>query len=89
MQSTLAQDAAAIAAPTLLVAGELDRVVPPGVSRSMTARIPAPIDVRWFANEIDRDVPPEHPVETGCRCPGVRCSRAERRLEPEPGHHAA
>ncbi len=40
VQSTLAQDATAIAAPTLLVAGELDRVVPPGVTLSMTARIP-------------------------------------------------
>ena len=38
--TTLTLDAAAIAAPTLLVAGELDRVVPPGVTLSMAARIP-------------------------------------------------
>ncbi len=40
VQTTLAQDAAAIAVPTLLLAGELDRVVPPGVTLAMAARIP-------------------------------------------------
>jgi len=40
VQTTLDADAAAITAPTLLVAGELDRVVPPGVTLSMARRIP-------------------------------------------------
>jgi pimeloyl-ACP methyl ester carboxylesterase len=39
VQTTLSQDCAAIAAPTLLLAGELDRVVPPGVTLSMASRI--------------------------------------------------
>lgn len=40
VQTTLAGDAAAIAAPTLLLAGELDRVVPPAVTLAMAGRIP-------------------------------------------------
>lgn len=40
VRTTLAQDCGAIAAPTLLLAGELDRVVPPGVTLSMAARMP-------------------------------------------------
>ena len=39
VQSSLDADVSAISAPTLLVAGELDRVVPPGVTLSMAARI--------------------------------------------------
>jgi 3-oxoadipate enol-lactonase len=39
VQSALDVDASAISAPTLLVVGELDRVVPPGVTLSMAARI--------------------------------------------------
>jgi len=39
VQSALDADVSAISAPTLLVAGELDRVVPPGVTLSMAARI--------------------------------------------------
>ena len=39
VQGTLEAQASAIAAPTLLVAGELDRVVPPGVTLGMAARI--------------------------------------------------
>lgn len=35
VQTTLAVDVADIVAPTLLLAGELDRVVPPGVTLSM------------------------------------------------------
>jgi 3-oxoadipate enol-lactonase len=39
VQSALDADVSAISAPTLLVAGELDRVMPPGVTLSMAARI--------------------------------------------------
>jgi 3-oxoadipate enol-lactonase len=39
VQTTLDRDAAAIAAPTLLVAGELDRVAPAGVTLAMATRI--------------------------------------------------
>jgi pimeloyl-ACP methyl ester carboxylesterase len=39
VQTTLDADAAAITAPTLLLAGELDRVVPPGVTLAMATRI--------------------------------------------------
>lgn len=39
VQTTLDQDIAAITAPTLLLAGELDRVVPPSVTLSMATRI--------------------------------------------------
>lgn len=39
VQSTLNDDLAAIAAPILLIAGELDRVVPARVTLSMTARL--------------------------------------------------
>lgn len=39
VQTTLDGDLGAISAPTLLLAGELDRVVPPGVTLSMAARI--------------------------------------------------
>jgi pimeloyl-ACP methyl ester carboxylesterase len=39
VQSTLDADVSAVAAPTLLLAGELDRVVPPGVTLSMARRI--------------------------------------------------
>ncbi len=39
VQTTLEQDVGAIAAPTLLLAGELDRVVPPQVTLSMATRI--------------------------------------------------
>jgi 3-oxoadipate enol-lactonase len=39
VQSTLDADVSAIAAPTLLLAGELDRVVPPSVTLSMARRI--------------------------------------------------
>lgn len=39
VQSTLNGDLAALAAPTLLIAGELDRVVPARVTLSMTARL--------------------------------------------------
>jgi 3-oxoadipate enol-lactonase len=39
VQSTLDAGVSAIAAPTLLLAGELDRVVPPGVTLSMAERI--------------------------------------------------
>ena len=39
VQSALDADVSAIAAPTLLLAGELDRVVPPGVTLSMAAHI--------------------------------------------------
>ena len=39
VRTSLALDIAAIAAPTLLVAGELDRVVPPDVTLSMATRI--------------------------------------------------
>ncbi|MEY3665782.1 MAG: hypothetical protein RLZZ153_1964 [Pseudomonadota bacterium] len=40
VQSTLNDDLTALAAPTLLIAGELDRVVPARVTLSMTARLP-------------------------------------------------
>jgi len=40
VQSTLDAQASAIAAPTLLLAGELDRVVPPGVTLATASRIP-------------------------------------------------
>lgn len=40
VQGTLDADAGAIAARTLLLAGELDRVVPAGVTLSMATRIP-------------------------------------------------
>ncbi len=40
VQTTLDVDAAAITAPTLLLAGELDRVVPPAVTLAMAHRIP-------------------------------------------------
>ena len=40
VQTTLDADAAAITAPTLLVAGEFDRVVPPSVTLAMARRIP-------------------------------------------------
>jgi 3-oxoadipate enol-lactonase len=40
VQSALDAQASAIAAPTLLLAGELDRVVPPGVTLAMASRIP-------------------------------------------------
>ena len=39
VQTTLDKDVADILAPTLLLAGELDRVVPPGVTLSMAERI--------------------------------------------------
>lgn len=39
VQTTLEQDLAAITAPTLLLAGELDRVVPPRVTLAMATRI--------------------------------------------------
>ena len=39
VQTTLEGDVSAITAPTLLLAGELDRVVPPGVTLSMATRI--------------------------------------------------
>ena len=39
VQSTLDVDVSAIAAPTLLLAGELDRVVPAGVTLSMAQRV--------------------------------------------------
>jgi pimeloyl-ACP methyl ester carboxylesterase len=39
VQTTLEGDVGAITAPTLLLAGELDRVVPPGVTLSMATRI--------------------------------------------------
>lgn len=39
VQSTLDADVSDITAPTLLLAGELDRVVPPGVTLSMAARV--------------------------------------------------
>lgn len=39
VQTTLAQDAATITAPTLLLAGACDRVVPPHVTLSMATRI--------------------------------------------------
>ena len=39
VQTTLDADVAAITAPTLLLAGELDRVVPPAVTLSMATRI--------------------------------------------------
>ena len=39
VQTTLDADAAGIQAPTLVLAGELDRVVPPAVPLSMAARI--------------------------------------------------
>lgn len=40
VQTTLPCDVAEITAPTLLVAGELDRVVPPAVTLAMARRIP-------------------------------------------------
>lgn len=40
VQTTLAQRCDDITAPTRLLAGELDRVVPPGVTLAMAARIP-------------------------------------------------
>lgn len=40
VQSTLGGDAGGINAPTLLLAGELDRVVPPGVTLGMANQIP-------------------------------------------------
>ena len=39
VQTTLQRDSAEIGAPTLVVAGELDRVVPPGVTLAMATRI--------------------------------------------------
>lgn len=39
VQTTLDQDVSAITAPTLLLAGALDRVVPPGVTLAMGTRI--------------------------------------------------
>jgi pimeloyl-ACP methyl ester carboxylesterase len=39
VRTTLDRDIVAIAAPTLLLAGELDRVVPPGVTLSMVTRM--------------------------------------------------
>lgn len=40
VQTTLDRHAAAITAPTLLLAGDLDRVVPPAVTLAMAQRIP-------------------------------------------------
>lgn len=39
VQTTLEEGVADIVAPTLVLAGELDRVVPPGVTLSMAGRI--------------------------------------------------
>ncbi len=46
VQTACGGDIAAIGAPTLLLAGELDRVVPPDVTLAMAARMPAAQTVR-------------------------------------------